>query len=254
MIRCSLIASILFLTFNVWGQNKTACFEIKYLDFFGLDGFDTLKFPADQLDQLLLSDFTSTKASGERRTNFLIPPIVMQLRPYHPNCSTTADTSTFRKLTQLYFKIRQLDLTVINDQPISDQLNYIRDDFYTQVQNDSLLPFMSYTLDDGPFFGQLLKPVPDYKKGRAYQVSFGTLYLTKKAGKVLLTAVNKQGKHLWTRVMTGNSNRLLTDIQLSRENIRTTSLGYTIRMIADGEGLTLYLKSNGDFLYYFHSW
>ena len=84
--------------------------------------------------------------------------------------------------------------------------------------------------------------------------NFGTLFITKYSSKVFVTVINKNGKHLWTRIMTGNSNRQLTEIDLSKENIRATSLGYTIRMFSEGEALTLYLKSNGDFRYYFHSW
>jgi len=213
-----------------------------------------MKFPASELDQLLITDLAKNKKEKDRKTNFLIPFIVMQLKDYYPTCSTNIDTSTFRKLKQLYFKIRQSDISIINDKSISNQLEFIRQDFYSQVQNDSLLPFMSYTLDDGPFYGQLSKYIPNYKKGIAYTTDFGKFFITKYSNKVFVTVINKQGKHLWTRIMTGNLNRQLTEINLSKENIKTTSLGYTIVMFSEGEALKLYLKSNGDFRYYFHSW
>lgn len=254
MTRHSLLLSFLLLTVTSFGQYKTNCFEIKYLDFFGLESLDTMKFPSSELDQLLITDLAKDKKEKDRKTNFLIPFIVMQLKDYHPTCSTNIDTSTFRKLKQLYFKIRQSDISIINDEPISNQLEYIRQDFYGQVQNDSMLPFMSYTLDDGPFYGQLSKYIPNYKKGTAYTTDFGKLFITKYSNKVFVTVINKQGKHLWTRIMTGNSNRQLTEINLSKENIKTTSLGYTIDMFSEGKALKLYLKSNGDFRYYFHSW
>ena len=254
MTRPSLLYFLLLLTVTSFGQTKTNCFEIKHLDFFGLESLDTMKFPASELDQLLITDLAKTEKEKAIKTNFLIPFVVMQLKDYYPTCSTNIDTSTFRKLKQLYFKIRQSDISIINDKPISKQLEYIRQDFYNQVQNDSLLPFMNYTLDDGPFYGQLSKYIPNYKKGKAYTTEFGTLFITKYSSKIFVTVINKQGKHLWTRIMTGNSNRQLTEINLSKENILTTSLGYTIRMFSEGEALTLYLKSNGDFRYYFHSW
>ena len=254
MTRHTLLFSLLLLTITSFGQTKTNCFEIKYLDFFGLESLDTMKFPASELDQLLITDLAKDKKEKARKTNFLIPFIALQLKDYYPTCSTNIDTSTFRKLKQLYFKIRQSDISIISDKPISNQLEYIRQDFYRQVQNDSLLPFMSYTLDDGPFYGQLSKYIPNYKKGTAYTTDFGTLFIINYSSKVFVTVINKQGKHLWTRIMTGNSNRQLTEINLSKENIMTTSLGYTIRMFSEGEALTLYLKSNGDFRYYFHSW
>src|SRR5687767_12648017 len=121
-------------------------------------------------------------AKGEeknRKTNFLIPFIVFQLKDYYPTCSKNNDTLTFSKLKQLYFKIRQQDLSTLNSKPVSTQLRIIQLDFYKQVENDSLLPFMGYTLDDGPFYGQLSKYIPDYKNGKSYKTEFGTLYITK---------------------------------------------------------------------------
>jgi hypothetical protein len=249
-----LIISLFFLTVAAFGQTKQNCFEIKYLDFFGVEELDTMKFSSSELDQLLITDLAKNEKEKARKTNFLIPFIVMQLKGYYPTCSTNIDTSTFRKLKQLYFKIRQSDISIIKGKSISNQLEYIRQDFYSQVQNDTLLPFMNYTLDDGPFYGQQSKYIPNYKKGTAYTTDFGTLFITKYPNKIFVTVINKQGKHLWTRIMTGNSNRQLTEINLSKENITKTSLGYTIGMFSEGEALKLYLKSNGDFRYYFHSW
>ncbi|MDO8367919.1 MAG: hypothetical protein Q7T20_14050 [Saprospiraceae bacterium] len=247
-----LIAFIsLILELSASGQAKPNCFEIKYLDFFGVEKMDTLKWPASELDQLLLTDFTK---DVERRTNFLIPFILLQLKDYYPTCSKQVDTSTYRKLTQLYSEIRQQDFSKLSGQSISAQLEFIKEDFYEQVQNDSLLPFMSYTFDDGPFYGQLSKYIPNYKKGQSYKMDFGSLFITKYSGKVFITVLSNQGNHLWTRIMTGNSNRLLPEISFSENDISKTSLGYQLRMFSDGEVLNLYLKSNGEFRYYFHSW
>lgn len=236
------------------GQTKKDCFEIKYLDFFGVENLDTIKWPPSELDQLLKTDFAKDVEEKKRKTNFLIPFIVLQIKDYHPSCSYNSDTTTFEKLKELYFKIRQQDVSAINIKPISTQLEIIRQDFYSQVQNDSLLPFMGYTLDDGPFYGQLSKYIPDYKKGKSYKTDFGTLYITKHAEKIFLTVVSNQNKHLWTRVITGNGDRYLSEISFSVRDILKTSLGYQLRMFSEGEALNLFLKSNGDFRYYFHSW
>lgn len=249
-----LLFSFLFWTSAIFGQTKSDCFEIKYLDFFGIDNLDTIKWPATELDQLLKTDFAKDEKENNRKTNFLIPFIILQLKDYYPSCSKSIDTSTFRKLTELYSKIRQQDFSIHNSKAISTQLEIIRKDFYSQVENDTLLPFMGYTLDDGPFYGQLPKYIPDYKKGQAYKTEFGTLYITKHSGKVFLTVLNNQGGHQWTRLITGNDNQLLTEISFSEKDVLKTSLGYQLRMFSEGEALKLYLKSNGDFRYYFHSW
>lgn len=254
MRRISLLFLLFTLSFTSLGQSKTNCFEIKYLDFFGLETLDTMKFPPSDLDQLLINDLEQDEKETATKTNFLIPLIMMQLKEYYPACSVNIDTSTFRKLKELYFKIRQADILIIKDKTISSQLEYIRQDFYSQVENDSVLPYMSYTLDDGPFYGEIPKGIPNYRNGEAFTSDFGTLFITKFASKIFLTVINKQGEHLWTRLMTGSSNRQLSDIRLSKEDIKITSLGYTIFMSSEGETLTLYLKNNGDFKYYFHSW
>lgn len=249
-----ILFGFLFWTITFFGQTKSDCFEVKYLDFFGIENLDTIKWPASELDQLLKTDFAKDEKEKKEKTNFLIPFIILQLKGYHPSCSQSIDTSTFRKLKELYSKIRQQDFSIYNSKPISTQLEIIRQDFYSQVQNDTLLPFMGYTLDDGPFYGQLSEYIPDYKKGQTYKTEFGTLYITKHSGKVFLTVLNNQGSHRWTRIMTGNNNHLLTEISFSEKDIFKTSLGYQLRMFSEGEALKLYLKSNGDFRYYFHSW
>ena len=247
------LSSIIFFI-SVVGQAHTNCFEIKYLDFFGIENMDTLKWPPSELDQLLLTEFTKEPKEKSRKTNFLIPFIILQLKDYHPNCLRQNDTATYRKLTQLYSKIRQQDFSKLTGQPISAHLELIRHDFYKQVQNDSILPYMGYTLDDGPFYGQLSKYIPNYKKGKSHKTEFGTLFITKYTSKVFITVVNNQDKHIWTRIMTGNSNRPLTEISFTENDTIKTSLGFQLRMFSEGEALKLYLKGNGEFRYYFHSW
>jgi len=242
------------LTITAIGQSASNCFEIKYLDFFELDNTDTLKWPAKELDQLLTTDFANEGRSRDKKTNFFIPMIVSQLKGFYPACTTNSDTSTFRKLTQLYCKIRQQDFTSLSSKSIAMQLEDIREDFYVQVKNDSLLPYMSPTFDDGPFYGALSKYIPGYTKGQSYKTEFGTLFITRHAGKIFLTVLDKQDKHLWTRIMTGNNNSYLTDLSFTGKDVLKTSLGYQLNMSSAGEALSLYLKPGGDFRYYFHSW
>jgi len=252
--RILILLSSFVLTASAFGQATTNCFEIKYLDHFDLEGEDTFQWPASELDNLLLIDFTKDGKEKSRKTNFLIPFIVIQLKDYFPSCPRQNDTSTYRKLIQLYSKIRQQDFLNLKDQSLSAQLEYIREDFYNQVLNDSLLPYMGYSLDDGPFYGQVSNDFSNYKQGKSYKTDFGTLYITKLSGKVFITVTNNQGKHLWTRMMTVYSNRPLTEIGFSEKNISKSSLGYKLQMGSEGEALTLFLKPSGEFRYYYHSW
>lgn len=254
MRKILLLLSVLFYTSAITAQTLSGCFEIKHLDFFGIEQTATIQWPITEIDQLLATDFTKQAAGIHPTTNFLVPFIVYHLKDYHPSCATQTDTVRFKKLKELYCKIRQQDVLALNSQPIITQLEIIRADYYAQVQSDSLLPHMVYTIDDGPFYGTIPTAIPDYKKGNSYSTPFGTLYITKHTEKIFVTVLNTQGAHLWTRMMTVSGNRPLTELEFSGKDIFASSMGYTLRMFAEREALTLFLKADGGFRYYYHSW
>ena len=56
-----IIICFLFWKITTFGQTKSDCFEIKYLDFFDIEDLATVKWPASELDQLLKTDFTKNE-------------------------------------------------------------------------------------------------------------------------------------------------------------------------------------------------
>ena len=247
------ILTLFILTFDCKAHNND-CIEVKYLDFFGIADFDTIKWPDNELNQLLKRDFTKNEKDKELKTNFLIPMIVLQLKGFHPTCEKLSDTTQYSKLIQLYFNIRQKDKSVINGKTLPQQLEFIRQDYYDQVLNDTLLPFMNYTLDDGPLFGQLSKYIPKLDNGKYIETDFGKLTIVKSNEKIHLIATDNKQRVMWTRVMTGTSERVLTDLHFGENPVFKTSRAYIIAMSSEGERLTLYLKLDGNFMYYYHSW
>jgi hypothetical protein len=243
-----LLLSVLGNNSLAQAQTPSHCLSIKYLDFFLPDTAVVPTWSTTELDGLLAMALQETK-----KTSFLIPFIVAQLRQYHPDCPVRSDTTEYNKLIQLYFKIRQKEVRAISNKPVRHQLAYIRKDFYLQVMNDSLLPYMSYTNDDGPFYGQQPKQFPKYAKGQRHNLAFGSLVINKHDEKVFLTALDKRGKHLWTRIIAGMGGRFLNDLGFDPQIAAQTSLGYTIYMHSESESLRLYLKQNGGFRYYYHA-
>jgi hypothetical protein len=203
--------TLFLLTYACKAQNKD-CFEVKYLDFFGIEDFDTIKWPDSELNQLLKTDFTKNEKDKKYKTNFLIPMIVIQLKGFHPICEKLPDTTQYNKLIQLYFNIRQQDKSVINRKTIPKQLEFIRQDYYDQVLNDTLLPLMNYTLDDGPLFGKLSKYIPKLDGEKFIETDFGKLTIIESNEKQFLIATNKNQEVLWLRIMTGTSDRILKDL------------------------------------------
>ncbi len=236
-------------------QSNNNCFEIKHLDFFGIESLDSIAWNNQMLNQMLAYDFGKDNKDATLRTSFLIPFAIMQLRKYHPNCRTQMDTSVYNKLVALYFKLRQADSKQLNFLPLHKQLEYIRDDFYTQVYNDSLLPYMNYTLDDGPFYGESLAHNSiDTADTKQFLLDFGVLCITNKNDKSYITVLDRLQKPIFTKAVTVRNKQYLKNISFNAKAIKNHSLGYTIIMYAYGKRLTLEFKKNGMLRYYYYTW
>ena len=144
--------TILFLTLNLnlSGQESYTkdCYGIKYLDFFGLENVEVVKWPESELSGLLKMDFTKDREDSAIKTSFIIPAIIYQLKEYHPNCKTGIDSAYFNQIVTIYFKIRDLDVIELSNKSIAEKIDFMRTDFYSQVENVEYLPKMIMTFDD----------------------------------------------------------------------------------------------------------
>lgn len=244
----------LVISLTVFGQASNDCYEIKYLDFFGLDNTEIIKWPESQLNGLLKMDFSNDKGQSEIKTNFIIPMIVYQLKEYHPNCNKDIDTSYFDKISEIYLKIRGIDSTDFLKKSISDKIDFLRSDFYAQVENVAYLPKMTATFDDGPFYGVDYNAQSELKPTKTQNTKFGTLVVSKANDKTILTSKDKTGTIIWQKAITGLSDRNLTELHFAIDPIEYNSVATVVHMYSEGERFTLYLKSDGSFMYYFHSW
>lgn len=241
----------LHLSICSMAQGKNDCFEIKYLDFFGLFPEDDHQWGLIQLDELLTNDLANDEMDKARKTHVYIPNVVHQLREFYPGCSRQMDTLVYGKLMQLYFKWRKQDLSIIYKLSVPEQLHYIRKDFYDQVADDSLLPYMIFSFNAGPLFGRKIETIPDYKKAQAYELEFGTIYITPISDSVYISVENREGKHLWSRLMTTFGDRPIQRIGFVKGALTKNSLGYILFMPSEGERLGLYLKADGAFRFYY---
>ncbi len=245
------ILSILIVGIPISVRTQTNdCYEVKYSDVFGLNEQQEIRWDDYELDRLLRTDFRKDGLT----TSFLIPLIVHQIMDFHPKCGRAKDPERYQKLLKLYFRIRDRDLTTIQSKSISEQLDYIRSDFYEQALDDRLLARMIYTMDDGPLYGEIPKRVPNFKNGKHIQTDFGQLTIVKYAGQIYLIASDKEKRLIWARIMTGVvPNRYLADLEFDENPVQKTPLVTRIHLHTS-ERLTLYIKNDGRFMYYFHSW
>lgn len=199
------ILTILFLAINLtlFGQDAQDCYEIKYLDFFGLDKMEIIKWPESELEGLSKMDFAKDRGKSEIKTNFIIPMIVYQLAEYHPNCNQNIDTNYFNKISEIYLKIREIDSTEFLKKSIAEKIDFLRADFYSQVENVDYLPKMTATFDDGPFYGVDYTEKSELKPIKTQETEFGTLVVSKADDKTILASKDKNGNTIWQKSITG---------------------------------------------------
>lgn len=246
-----ILAFFIFAQF-IFAQNaKENCFEVKYLDFFGLDKVGDIKWSDEDINELLKMDYEEKFME----TRFYIPILVHFLKDFHPDCNKSIDLERFNKLVSLYFKVTLENTSLIENKTIGEKLNFIRDDFYRLVKIEKLLPLMKFTFDDGPFYGEIPKSIPKKKPLETVFTDFGKLSIIESNQKTFLIATDKEDKTIWSRIMTGTDpDRYLKSIRFDKEPIEKTSLATIIHFYSEGERLNLYLKPDGKFMYYYHSW
>lgn len=246
---------LLFLVFAVDAVSaqsvKKDCFEVKYLDLFGLDSKE-LYWPDSEIDGLL--GLVGNKQSNQ---NFLLPAIVKQLADYHPcHKKLEYDRERFLDLVRLYVGIRGESIEFVWAYSFIDKhIEAIRKDFYDQVLSDKMLPSLIYTMDDGPLQGELVKLVPNSKPISSAATPFGEIQFIAQADRLYAVAVNKSGKNLWARILKGtNPNRYLTRISPGPIAVDKYEAVIVVSPLVDGERLSMYFRPNGSLVYYTHSW
>ncbi len=248
-----ILNSFAFATHSQTDSTKD-CYPIQYLDFFGLDQIDVVKWPESELVGMLNMDFTQTYEAAGIKTNFVVPMIVYQLKDYHPRCNSNVDRTYFNQLALIYCKIREMDPSILQSKTHEEQVDFIRDDYYHQVANDQYLPYMEFNMDDGPFYGIDLVQADSLEEVSCQITAFGELCIFKRAEKMILVCYDLQKKVMWQKIITREPDRYLGDLNFTEQPLHKTSLATVIKMYAEGERFTLYLKNNGAFMYYFHSW
>ncbi|WP_406684344.1 hypothetical protein N1F78_01035 [Seonamhaeicola sp. MEBiC1930] len=252
----NLVLIIIFLTLNIssFGQSSNDCYKIKYLDFFGLDQIEVVKWTQSELDRLLKVNFIKEREHSEIKTSFIIPMIVYQLKEFHPNCTDDVDTNYFNKISEIYLRIRELDSTEFRKKSIIEKIDFLRDDFYSQVNSVEYLPDMIVTFDDGPFYGVDYHEELDVKPNKIQKTQFGTLIISSLRNKTILTCKDKNGSIIWQKLITGFKNKKLSELHFIENPMEYNSAAAVAHMYSEGEKLTLYLKIDGGFMFYFHSW
>jgi hypothetical protein len=110
------------------------------------------------------------------------------------------------------------------------------------------------TFDDGPFYGINYDEKFELKPIKTQETAFGTLIISKVDDKTILTSKDKNGNVIWQKSITGLYDRNLTGLYFTKNPLEYNSVATVVHMYSEGERFTLYLKKDGSFMHYFHSW
>ncbi|MCO6511810.1 MAG: hypothetical protein J5I65_13550 [Aridibacter famidurans] len=227
------------------------CFEVKHLDFFGIDESTRVSWSDSEWEALL----NRPESESGNDTGFLIPLLVVQLKDFYPACNKEIDQKRYANLKRLYFKIRKQEIPRFDRDEAAKVIEFIRDDFYTQLQDDRSLASMIFTFDDGPFYGAAIESGLTSSPYERVKTDFGELTLSRMDGGIALAARDKEGKVMWAKLMEGVvPERKLRNMTFVPEPIQKTSLATIAHFFAEGERLRVYMRPDGRFMFYYDSW
>ena len=254
------ISLLLFLTFPILieaqNNNSEPCYSIEFLDFFGATNIQkTAIWTNDEIIQLS-KQIAETPYGPTKSPIFLIPVIMAQLPHYHPKCTTNIDTSALNNLTRLYASLSNAALDSLINFDKDTQIDAIRYNFYQLVKNDSLLPMMLFTMDDGPFFG---KDLPDstllINPDHSIFLPSGSLFVYEQPDQVCIEFKGPNENIRWRKILTEfGENIYLRDLFIPDDVVSTNSLATIVSIYLNHEELSLYLRNTGEFMFYFYSW
>ena len=108
-------------------------------------------------------------------------------------------------------------------------------------------------MDDGPFYGF------DTNKEleKINEISFDQFKLVQRGNQTenTLELIDEKGNVKWRKIIARSEDYKIKRLSFSNESVRVKNkLGYKLALLGDGELIQLYLKKNGDFRLFFHSW
>ena len=249
-LRNLILFQLLVFPLFMQAQNNDTvdCYPIKFLDFYGVsDSTNVAIWSNNQILQLIQEPTPPP---------FFIPVVVSQLPNYYSNCNSKVDTIALDNLTHLYALISKTELDSLLKPNKGFQIDLMRNIFYDRIDNDSLVAEMMFTTDDGPFFGddipysEILVD-PDY----TLHLAIGILAVHKQPNRVIVEFRGKDDEISWRKELTlFGVEEDFSELHIPEDVYQTTSFSTKISLYLDEEELSLYLRNNGEFMFYFYSW
>lgn len=240
--------------------NKQNCkiTTIKYLSTYLGSNIETDTIAGYNTNLKTAKEMASMNATELKSAYFFIPIIINDISKFYSNSTLSENEKKilieYGKIFKTIFNDSKFEITKNNSKKqICDKINAMIKKYHTLCEDDNQFYKMIYTLDDGPFYGFNY----DNKLQLKNEISFDKFKLIIRGDEAenTLELIDKNNKLKWRKLIARDSIYKIKTLSFIFKPVQVSNdLGYEILLNGDGEIIHLYLKKNGDFKLFFHSW
>lgn len=261
-MKYKIISILIFSFFNysltIDNQNECSIKPIKYLEIYINSRMWEVAGGNSNINLETAREMAEIEKDELEAADFFIPIIINQIKYIYSDHILEENEKNIliqfskfleRKWNNKNFKIMKES----SGTEICEKVNMIIDKYHLLSEDDSEFYKMIFTLDDGPYFGYDTEI--ELKKIEEIQIDNFKLVLRGNKLKYTLELLDIDGSLKWKKLIAKSKNHYITEMGFSNQPIRVKNeLGYKVALYGEGELVQLYLKKNGEFRLFFHSW
>lgn len=232
--------------------------EIKYLSTYMDSRMWGVANGSEKIDLNAAKELANMKAQELKTANFFAPMIIKEIRDFHQDSEISAkEKSILIELSKALGKIWNDETLEITENKSKNEIciitNSIINKYHKLSEDDSQFYKMIFTMDDGPFYG--IDTNEEFKK--INEITFDQFKLIQRGNESenTLEIIDENGNLKWRKIIARSDDYKIQSLSFPKEAVKVKNeLGYKLALLGDGELIQLYLKKNGDFRLFFHSW
>jgi len=232
--------------------------EIKYLTTYSDSRMWEFAGGESIIDSTSLKDIASITDEQLKGMHFFTPILIKKIKIYNSDSVLDeTENEIIIELSRFFKRIWKNEIYEIKEHDskveVCKKINLIIDKYHQLSEDDSEFYKMIYTLDDGPFFG--IDTESELDKIKEISIGENRLILRGNGAENTLEILNKSSELLWRKIIAQSESYKIERLDFAGHPVRVDNeLGYKVALIGNGELIHLYLRKNGSFRLFFHSW
>ncbi len=240
------------------GKARYENHKIKYLSTFSSSRMWEILRGNGNWNEKRISEL-SNYIKSEENVLFYLPLLLSQINNFDSSSDYTSSEKKIIVQASICFanalNNKELEITKKDQTSIRSGLDNLVVEFYKLCENDETFPKLIYTFDDGPFYGVDSDYILHNVDSIYLKDINSTIVLSENDNISILTMFDHSGNTKWRKILSHSENRFITNVEFVENPILDINdLGYKIGLIGNGEFIHLYLRNDGRFRLFFHSW